>query len=294
MKIFLTGATGYTGSVVLDHLLRAGHQVTAIARTIPDRTGSGLDWVQGDFSEAEKISDLSAKADAVVHIGASHNDEMERLDKIVIDAVADALAGTGKVFVNTSATPIYGDTGMTPRDEHEPIENPHPLRAWRMRHDQQVVAMTERGFRTAILRPGYIYGRGAGILLSAINRARSSGVARFIGDGTGWSSTVHVDALSELYLLALANDKATGIYNAVSDEIVRNADIAQAIALKFGPGIIAESQPLEEARAVMGKLADLIVITCICSSQRARDDMGWLPNAPSVLSEIVGGSYSNV
>ena len=33
MRIFLTGATGYIGSAVLDALLRANHQVTALVRT---------------------------------------------------------------------------------------------------------------------------------------------------------------------------------------------------------------------------------------------------------------------
>lgn len=293
MKIFVTGGTGYTGGVVIEHLVDAGHEVLGLARHIPESSSEGpIEWVEGDFANGERIADLASQSDAVFHIGASHNNEMERLDKIAIEAIGEALAGSGKTFVSTSATPIYGDTGLSPRDEHEPILNPHPLRAWRMRHDQQVVAMRERGFRTVVLRPGYIYGRGGGILANAISEAQTSGKARYIEiDGDGWSSTVHVDALSRLYLLALTQEKAEGIYNAVSDEIIRNADISHAIAATFGSGIVAESYPLAEARQAIGELADLIVITCITSSQRARSELGWLPNAPSLLSELIGGSY---
>jgi uncharacterized protein YbjT (DUF2867 family) len=32
MHIFLTGATGYIGSAVLDAMIKGGHRVTAIAR----------------------------------------------------------------------------------------------------------------------------------------------------------------------------------------------------------------------------------------------------------------------
>ena len=32
MRIFLTGATGYVGSAVMDALLRSGHEVTALVR----------------------------------------------------------------------------------------------------------------------------------------------------------------------------------------------------------------------------------------------------------------------
>ena len=36
MRIFLTGATGYVGSAVMDALVRSGHEVTALVRD-PDK-----------------------------------------------------------------------------------------------------------------------------------------------------------------------------------------------------------------------------------------------------------------
>ncbi len=117
----------------------------------------------------------------------------------------------------------------------------HPLavREWRLQHDRETVAMTERGIRSVVLRPPMIYGRGKGVLAKQIARARASGKARYTGEGTRLSSTVHVDAFAALYLKALRNERAQGVYNAASDEVVRAADIAHVIAERFGPGVVA-------------------------------------------------------
>src|SRR5947207_1794878 len=54
MRVFLTGATGYVGSAVLDAFARAGHRVTALVRhssaasDTPSRTG--VDAIVGDLS----------------------------------------------------------------------------------------------------------------------------------------------------------------------------------------------------------------------------------------------------
>ena len=292
MKVMITGATGYTGGVVLDHLLEAGHETLAIARRIPNNISrEGLEWRQADFADRGAVRQAAAECDAVIHIGASHDVQMEALDATLIDAVIAGLAGSGRAFISTSATPVYGDTGAIPRDEREPIDHPHPLRAWRARHDSKVAALSDQDIRGVVLRPGHIYGRAGGLMADAIRRARATGMARYIGQGRYKSSTVHVDALARLYLLALERTEARGIYNAVSDEIVCQADSAEVIALVYGPGITVRSWPEEEARAAMGDIASLVMMDCVASADRARRELGWSPAAPSLLSELVGGSY---
>lgn len=292
MKVFMTGATGHAGSVALNHFVDAGHEVHALVRPhhigkLPER--DGVRWVAGDFADSEIVSEAVSKTDGVVHIGASHDAEQERLDANVIAAMADGLGQAGKVFVSTSATPVYGDTGDTPRDEHEPIENPHPLRAWRMRHDLNIVGFS--GIRGVIVRPGLIYGRAGGWLAGLILRAQESGVSRYIGEGTNLTSTIHANALADLYLKAFTNEAARGIYNAASDEVACSKDTAHVIATHYGPGIEAQSWPLDEAREALGELADLACVKCVVSSNRARAELDWHPIAPSVTTELTTGSY---
>jgi nucleoside-diphosphate-sugar epimerase len=297
MKVFLTGASGYTGAVVLEHLLAAGHEVAALAR--PQRIAqlpaqARLAWVAGDFAQPELIHDQARAADAVVHIGAAHdvdNAEMERLDGLTIRAVADALVGSGKAFVNTSAAPIYGDTGPEPRDESEPIAAPLAGRLWRLRHDRETVAMTARGVRSVVIRPPNIYGRCGGVPLKQIERAQAAGKIRVIGDGDRLASGIHVDALARLYLAVLTQETAQGVYNAASDEVVRSIDVARVIAEHYGPGIEVQSWPFEAAHKAMGVMAEIAAVNCVISADRARRELGWSPVGPSLMGELVIGSY---
>lgn len=292
MKAFMTGTTGHAGSVALNHFVEQGHEVHALVR--PRHKGKlaerkGVRWVYGDFADSEIVREAVSQTDGVVHIGASHDAEQEQLDAMVIAAMTEGLGQSGKVFVSTSATPVYGDTGDEIRDEHEPIENPHPLRAWRMRHDLNIVGTS--GIRGVIVRPGLIYGRAGGWLAGLILRAKESGVASYIGEGSYLVSTVHADALADLYLKAFLNEAAHGIYNAASDEVTCSRENAEMIAAHHGPGIEARSWPIEEAREALGELADLACVKCIVSSNRARHELGWHPIAPSVATELSTGSY---
>lgn len=296
-KILLTGATGYAGGVALEHLVAAGHEVVAVVRPhhIPTLASQpGVTWVPGDFANPSVVFELAKLCDATLHIGAAHSveiEEMARLDGQVIRAIGDALAGTGKVFINTSAAALYGDTGPTPRDESEPVEKPLPVRAWRYRHDCETVAMRERGLRSVVVRPGYIYGRGAGVLARQIRQAKTSGRALYIGDGARLTTTIDVDALARLYLAVLHDEGAYGVFNAGADEVVRARDLAEAIAVVHGPGIEAASWSLEAARPKLGAMADIGAISTVILSDRARN-LGWSPTAASLMSELIVGSYA--
>ena len=294
MKVLMTGCTGHAGSNALNHFVDNGHEVHALVRphNIPNlKERENVKWISGGFADSEIISETANNCDAVVHIGASHDEEMEKLDKNFINSVEQAFSGTGKVFITTSASVVYNNTNGNPRDEREPIENPHPLRAWRARHDLEVVGLSEKGIRGISVRPGLIYGNAGGWLAGLIFRAKDTGKSLHIGEGTNLVSSIHVNALSDLYLKIVTNENAQGIYNAASDEVTCSKDYATFIADYFGPGIETVCWPLEDARKTMGELADLSCIECIITSDRARSELNWLPIAPSVASELSVGSY---
>ena len=73
MRIFLTGATGYIGSKILEALLRAGHQITALVRTpqAADALASrGVTPVLGDLKTVKSYRAASDGFDSYVHIAA--------------------------------------------------------------------------------------------------------------------------------------------------------------------------------------------------------------------------------
>ncbi|WP_082855315.1 NAD-dependent epimerase/dehydratase family protein [Paraburkholderia phytofirmans] len=294
MRVFLTGATGYMGRVVLEKLLDSGIDVLALARpssrsAMPTRPG--LAWAQGTLDDADAIGKAVRQTDAAMHMAAQHDFHMQKLDWAAITAIGQALEGTGKPFIATSATPVYGHTGDEPRDEHEPVEHPHPLRTFRLQHDRFVIGLRERDVRGVVVRPPLVYGRSGGFLVTLINQAIEDRTARTIGNGTNRWSTVDVDDLADLYVRALLAEDAYGAFNAGSRDVVSMKVIAETIAQSFGPKIPVGSWTEQEACARLGELMALMSLDQHVSSERARSELGWNPRATTLIEDLSHGSY---
>src|SRR4051812_42017216 len=75
MRVLVTGAAGFIGSVVTEQLLEAGHAVVAfdnLSHGQRDAVLAPADFVQGDLLDAAALRDVlaSARIDAVVHLAA--------------------------------------------------------------------------------------------------------------------------------------------------------------------------------------------------------------------------------
>src|SRR3954447_10812879 len=115
MRIFLTGATGYIGGAVLDGLLRAGHQVTALVRTPQAAdavTTRGVVPVLGDLRTAHSYRTAAAGFDAYIHTAADSTIKREDVDLLAIEillAAASAAAVQKPVaFIYTSGLWVLG------------------------------------------------------------------------------------------------------------------------------------------------------------------------------------------
>jgi uncharacterized protein YbjT (DUF2867 family) len=70
MRIFLTGATGYIGSAVLDLLVRSGHDVTALVRDNEKARGvaeRGAHPIIGNLAEPDSYRGAAEAQDGYVH-----------------------------------------------------------------------------------------------------------------------------------------------------------------------------------------------------------------------------------
>src|SRR4028118_1732048 len=105
MKVFLTGATGYVGSVVAEKLLEHKHEVLGLARNDAAEnklTKKGNKSLRGDLTDLESLKRGERQSDAVVHTAFGH--DFARFEQMVqneLDAVAaftEALHKTDKPF----------------------------------------------------------------------------------------------------------------------------------------------------------------------------------------------------
>ena len=106
LKIAVFGATGGTGSLVLEQALDAGHQVTALVRTPAKLTVShpGLVVVQGSVFDRAAVEQTVRGAGAVIcALGAPPRSKerlRERGTQVVVDAMVDA--GVRRLVVQSS------------------------------------------------------------------------------------------------------------------------------------------------------------------------------------------------
>lgn len=66
MRVAVLGATGATGRLLVDELVRRGHEVAALSRTATSGGTSTVRWVQGDARDPAALADLVRGADVVV------------------------------------------------------------------------------------------------------------------------------------------------------------------------------------------------------------------------------------
>ena len=289
MRVFVTGATGYVGSAVVEALRREGDEVTGLARSDDAARAleaAGCDVVRGSLGDADALARGAREADAVIHAGATGGADQAQVDTAAVATLLDALAGSGKPFVYTSGLWVLGDTGDAEVDEDAPL-NPAEIVAWRAEVERTVRDAAARGIRTVVLRPGVVYGRGGGTPRMFVSAARKKGVVRYVGDGAQRWPPVHVDDLAELYVLALDAPAGT-VLNAAGPSLTAR-EIAEAAAQANGAR--AEPWPLDAARAVLGPFADALALDQQVSAARAHA-LGWKPSRPSVLEELRTGSYA--
>jgi nucleoside-diphosphate-sugar epimerase len=272
LNVFLTGATGYIGGAIADALLAAGHSVSGLARSdqaARTLTAKGVTPIAGDLSRPASLAKAASSSDGVIHAGTTNDGP---IDQAAVQAMLDALRGSGKPFLYTSGIWVLGDTGGKVADESWPT-NPAVLVAWRPAMEQLVIAAASTAVRSVVIRPGIVYGRSGGI------PAEFSKSPLYVGTGENHWPMVHVDDLADLYIRALLDAPAGALFHATDGSAYRVREIAQAANAN------AQSWPLEEARKTLGAYADALVLDQLVSSEKAKRTLGWQPQLRYEVSE---------
>lgn len=288
MRVFLTGATGYVGSAVLDAVLRAGHQVTALVRD-PEKgervAARGVKPVVGELGSPGLIRTEIAACDAVIHTASEKSPRRVEKDRAAIDAALAGLKNSRQprpTFIYTSGVWVLGST-TKPVDETAPLA-PTEYVAWRPAHEELVLGAGTNGLRTVIVRPGTVYGGSRGIVSDFLKDALN-GLVRVIGSGKNRWPTVYDRDLAELYVRLLQTPDAEGIFHASDEGDERVNDIVEAIAEHLTQRPDVRHMPMAEARRKLGAYADALALDQRVRSPRARA-LGWTPTLSSITTNI--------
>jgi nucleoside-diphosphate-sugar epimerase len=299
MRVFVTGASGHIGSALIPELQAAGHEVTGLARsdTSADKLeAAGVQVRRGDLDDLDVIAKEAADADGVIHL-AYKRDLMRSGDiagliaanQAVLEAVGNALEGTGKPFVSPVGTLVLWAGGITgrPGTEEDTVAS-GPLAA----AENATAALAGRGVRAAVIRLSPVVHStldAAGFTPALIAIARDKGVAAYVGDGANRWPAVHTLDAARLFRLALESAPAGARLHGVAEEGVPFREFATAIGRNLG--VPTASIAADEAADHFGFLAMFAAADNPASSALTRQRMGWEPTHPGLIADLDAGHY---
>lgn len=211
MKVFVTGATGFTGSRVVLLLLKEGHEVRCLYRPSSDRSSlprPEIEWVIGDVSDSQSLTSAMQGTEALVNIaslGFGHADSM---------LTAAKNAGIKRaIFISTTA--IFTKLNAKSKSVRMQAES----------------AIESSGLDYTILRPTMIYGSPRDRnMWRLINFIKKIPIIPVFGDGSHLQQPIFVDDVAQAVVSCLSNKNTIGksyniagkyplTYNAVIDTI---------------------------------------------------------------------------
>ena len=241
MKVFVTGACGYKGTVLVPKLLAAGHEVIAFDIMWFGnflKPHARLSVVKGDVRNIDEIN-LDG-VDAIVHLSSVANDPCGDLDPkltweisaLATMQLADKAVRKGiKHFVYASSGSVYGikdepqvteDLELKPISEYNKTKMVAERVLWSYRDDMAV----------QMIRPATVCGYSPRMRLDvSVNMLTMQALTKrritvFGGDQT--RPNIHMDDITDIYMFMLDHPQFRGVYNA-GFENISILDIAERV-----------------------------------------------------------------
>ena len=292
MKVFVTGATGFIGSAIVQELNNAGHQVSGLARSdaaAASLVAAGANVHRGSLEDIDSLRSAAVGVDGVIHAAFIHDFNnyapAAEADRRAIETLGAALAGSDRPLIVTSGTLLAQRQGPFATEEDAP--NPNFPR----KSEDAALALSARGVRVSVLRlPPSVHGEGDhGFVPALIGIAREKGASAYVGDGLNRWPAVHQLDAAHLYRLVLEKGSAGARYHGTADEGIPLRDIAGVIGRHLNVPDIAKSP--DEAKDHFGWLAPFVGVDCPASSAQTQQQLGWRPSQVALIPDLDAEHY---
>jgi len=305
MKAFVTEATGFVGSHLLDGLIEKGIEPYCLKRSTSSTRwleGKPVKYVDGDLFSNEELEKVIKDMDYVFHVAglvkAKNKEEFVKgnhlATKNLIEITKKVNPGIKK-FVHISSLAVCGPTP----DENPLTEDyePKPMTTYavtKLAAEKEVMKYKDE-MNVTIVRPPAVYGpRDTEIFIYFQTFKR--GLNSLIGFGEKFLSLVYVKELVDGIILAAESDKSNGqTYFICSDKSYNWDEIGATTSLILGKrslklrlphffvfsvGYMAEYFGKMTNKAVtlnVEKVRDITASRWVCSNEKAKKELGFDP-----------------
>lgn len=305
MKAFVTGATGFVGSHLVDLLLEEGFEVSCLKRktsSVKWLEGKKVKYVNGDLYSNEALEAAIKDVDYVFHVAgvvkAKNEEGFERGNNLATKNLIEITARVNpniKKFVHVSSLAVCG-----PNPDNEPLTEdyiPKPMTAYartKREAEKEVLKLKDK-IPVVIIRPPAIYGpRDTEILIYF--KTYKSGLNSIIGFKDKYLSLIHVKDLAlGIYLAGIKETKSGEIFFIVSDKAYNWDDVGTVTSKVMNKKAIKLRVPHFVVYSVGGimelvykfskstptlnieKCFDITRAGWFASNQKAKDILGFQP-----------------
>ncbi len=271
MRVFMTGGTGFVGSMLTKSLVKKGHAVTLLTRKVKKDlpVPNGVSMLEGDPTEPgawqEKVPDHEILVNlAGASIFRRWSDAEKRLIRNsriqstthLVNAL-EPRKGAKTTLLSASAVGYYGFHGDEVLNEDTPPGTDFlatVAREW----EEAAGSAKALGARVVLCRFGIVLGSGGGALGEMVPLFQK-GLGSPLGGGTQWFSWIHQMDLVRIFLFLLEREDLSGPFNCTAPEPVRNKELTKILAKVLEKPTFMPSVPGFLIRMVKGEFGNVLL-----------------------------------
>lgn len=295
--ILITGAGGFIGSHLTEHLVELGVRVRAFVKynsrndwglleLLPREKLDAIEVIPGDLRDGEAVRHAAEKTDIIFHLGSlisipySYIHPREAVETNVMGALNVMTAAreiSAEIVVHTSTSEVYGTACYVPMDEKHPLQGQSPYSASKIGADMIAESFYRSfGLPVATIRPFNTFGprqSARAVIPTIIAQALTPGSHITLGSLHPTRDYTYVDDVVNAFIKVAESRKMAGeIVNIGSNFEISIGDIAYKVLSILG----AEKQVSQDEKRF--RPAGSEVERLWCDNSKAKRLLGWQPN----------------